>query len=411
MNKLLFFYVVLVLIEFFLSANGCEFHRRLEELRKKEREAKTQELRNKAIAETRAYLTAHGRVHTGDKTKLNHHHQNVNPTPKRLTKVNFQLAPIGNNMGAYNRNYYPGTSRGMKCPGTNFYCPVGRQCVYRNGRISCELPKRQTCSKGFTRVNITSTQFRCEDINECEDETLNDCEFTCQNLYGSYRCKCLPGYQMRVEGCEDINECDQAFPICQHECVNSLGSYECVCPDGYKIIGGTRCEDINECEELENACEEGTKCLNLYGGFECRQPEPCDEGYKRNGDDDFDACIIEDFKEAIGFKKPFSIHQSRYAIHSGYKAGSEVVKLRFQRSRGHFYRYQLEKGADNFLIGIRYKPTSNTVIVQTRKKLSGPAVHEVIIVIYDTDQNLYGTEASSFMSRVELSFVVSPFAF
>merc|ERR1712002_1413046 len=171
------------------------------------------------------------------------------------------------------------------------------------------------------------TQFRCEDINECEDEELNTCEHVCKNLYGSFRCECSPGFRFGEDGtCVDINECSQAYPVCQHECVNSEGSYQCVCPDGYELEGGTRCSDVNECD-ASDACDEGRRCMNLFGGYECEQAEPCEEGYQRQGEEPFGPCIIEDYSEAQGYAKAFSVLRSRFAIHSGYQPGTEVARL------------------------------------------------------------------------------------
>jgi len=407
---LLTLFISLLALELFSPASGCEYHRRLEEARRKAEAARLKKLQAQTLAETRASLVAEGHVNAGPKTSLNHH-QHPEAAPKLPTRVKINLSPLGNNMGAYNRIYNRGSSRGMKCPGTNFFCPVGRQCVYRAGSLRCELPSRQTCSKGLQRVDISTTQFRCEDINECDDEELNDCEHVCRNLFGSYRCECPPGFRMGPEGCEDINECSQAYPVCQHECINTDGSYECVCPDGYELQDGTRCEDVDECEAAD-ACPADAKCLNLYGGYECTTPEPCEEGYQRNGDDDFGPCIIEDYSQAYNYAKPFSMIRSRFAIHSGYQAGSEVARLKFHRSRGHHYRYELESGADNFSIQRVTLHGQNMVVVRTTQKLSGPALHEVTIVIYDTNiRNSYGVASNSYMNRVELSFVVSAYTF
>jgi len=43
------------------------------------------------------------------------------------------------------------------------------------------------------------TCLMCDvDINECE--IINGfCEQTCENLPGSYRCRCLPGYDMNTD--------------------------------------------------------------------------------------------------------------------------------------------------------------------------------------------------------------------
>jgi len=402
--------VLVILFEVFVPANSCEYHRRLEEARRKAEAARLKRLQEQTIAETRANLAADGYVNAGPKTSLNHH-QHHSQAPKRPTPVKIQLTGLGNNQGAYNRIYNTGQSRGQQCPGTNYFCPVGRQCVLKGGSYRCELPTTTNCPVGFQRIDISSTQFRCEDINECEDEELNDCEHVCKNLYGSYRCECPPGFKMGEEGCEDINECSQAYPVCQHECINTDGSYECVCPDGYELQGETRCQDVNECD-TKGACSGNSQCLNLYGGYECNSPEPCEEGYERSGSNDFGPCVIEDYSQAHGYSKPFSIIRSRFAIHSGYQAGAEVAKLKFHRSRGHHYRYELESGIESFSIQRITQHGQNMVVVRTTRKLMGPALHEVTILIYDTNlRNNYGVTNNSYMNRVELSFVVSPYTF
>ena len=62
---------------------------------------------NEAISETRANLMAEGHVNAGESTSMNHH---VSPnTPKKLpTKTVYQLTPLGNNLGVYNRLYNQG---------------------------------------------------------------------------------------------------------------------------------------------------------------------------------------------------------------------------------------------------------------------------------------------------------------
>merc|ERR1712002_1361327 len=102
----------------------------------------------------------------------------------------------------------------------------------------------------------------------------------------------------------------------------------------------------------------------------------------------------------------------RFAIHSGYQPGTEVARLRFHRSRGHHYRYQLENGASHFAIKRVTEQGQNVVVVRTVRALSGPALHEVTVVVYDTDlRRNYPTDNNSYMSRVELSFVVSAYTF
>jgi len=247
----------------------------------------------------------------------------------------------------------------------------------------------------------------CLDVNECEDEELNDCEHTCRNLFGSYRCECPPGFELTAEGCLDRDECSGAYSVCQFECVNTEGSYECTCPDGYELHNGRLCRDVDECE-VEDTCSETESCFNLYGGYECRFPDECDEGYSRAADTG--PCVIEDYNEAINFAQPYSIMSRRIALHSGYSANSEVARLKFHRSQGHYYRFEIENGADNFWIQRKTQLREIVVVVRNVHKLTGPATHQLSIVIYDSQS--YGRSGSNnFMNRVEMVFVVSPYSF
>ncbi|XWS21703.1 hypothetical protein CRYUN_Cryun30bG0077200 [Craigia yunnanensis] len=56
-----------------------------------------------------------------------------------------------------------------------------------------------------------------------------------------YRCKCLDGYEgnpYRPNGCQDIDECkDPNLNNCEKICKNTKGYYTCLCPKGYQGDG------------------------------------------------------------------------------------------------------------------------------------------------------------------------------
>lgn len=50
----------------------------------------------------------------------------------------------------------------------------------------------------FGHTNSDATPWFCTDVNECETE--NPCVQTCVNTYGSFICRCDPGYELEEDG-------------------------------------------------------------------------------------------------------------------------------------------------------------------------------------------------------------------
>lgn len=118
------------------------------------------------------------------------------------------------------------------------------------------------------------------DINECVTLPGACQPGTCQNLDGSFRCICPPGYEVQNDKCvgkiavahapqlniyprpaltrpicrrglvgflcfssTDINECNVEPNICQFgTCKNTPGSFQCICQPGFVLSdNGRRC--------------------------------------------------------------------------------------------------------------------------------------------------------------------------
>uniref|UniRef100_A0A8V5GRL6 Uncharacterized protein n=1 Tax=Melopsittacus undulatus TaxID=13146 RepID=A0A8V5GRL6_MELUD len=91
---------------------------------------------------------------------------------------------------------------------------------------------------------IPGVFLSCADINECVSLPGTCSPGTCQNLEGSFRCICPPGYEVQNDNCignVDINECEEEPNICLFgTCTNTPGSFQCVCPPGFVLSDNGR---------------------------------------------------------------------------------------------------------------------------------------------------------------------------
>lgn len=67
----------------------------------------------------------------------------------------------------------------------------------------------------------------------------------------------------------DINECAQNPGVCENgACENMIGSYRCICNPGFQLdTTGKRCIDINECDVEGHVCA-GGQCRNTPGSYQ-----------------------------------------------------------------------------------------------------------------------------------------------
>lgn len=147
---------------------------------------------------------------------------------------------------------------------------MGRTVLVRHGwNQNCRI-LFVSWTQIYTHSEIPST-----DINECVSLPGTCSPGTCQNLDGSFRCICPPGYEVQNDQCigkehkhggteilkcrldvfktsalthpppyfpfPDINECEVEPNICQYgSCTNTPGSFQCTCQPGFVLSDNKR---------------------------------------------------------------------------------------------------------------------------------------------------------------------------
>lgn len=138
---------------------------------------------------------------------------------------------------------------------------------------------------------------------------------SCLNVRTNYSCRCNKGFHGNGYNCTgmnsspatdvdlsshlanvhshlcallsfaDINECLERGGENGHhcnsntKCVNVYGSYECECLDGYIRSDKWNCVEINECTTGQHECDANATCTNTPGSFSCQ----CKDGFMGDG--------------------------------------------------------------------------------------------------------------------------------
>ena len=121
----------------------------------------------------------------------------------------------------------------------------------------------------------------------CGDNTI----CTANDDRSNVTCLCKEGYFGIPEiGCENTNECFALIDPCgndqrpptfpEKDCNDVIGSYICKCPAGFEENNNGFCEDVDECldKSLYNCDETISFCVNTVGSYTCSYNETiCEE--------------------------------------------------------------------------------------------------------------------------------------
>ncbi|XP_078571571.1 uncharacterized protein LOC144859155 [Branchiostoma floridae x Branchiostoma japonicum] len=158
-------------------------------------------------------------------------------------------------------------------------CFPGVSCInLGGGEVRCGR-----CPSGYF-----GNGYICQDIDECADAQAYGCNHICQNVPGSYRCTCQPGFILVEPDCIDLDECLFGPSECSHICINTHGSYTCHCPQGLVLgLNGKNCLDVNEC--ASSPCKNGGQCHNGDNQYTCS----CSRGWiGPTCEEDIDECVL-----------------------------------------------------------------------------------------------------------------------
>ncbi|VDK38961.1 unnamed protein product [Taenia asiatica] len=140
---------------------------------------------------------------------------------------------------------------------TSLYDP--RRCEPLRCEPDC-VPGQGTCYNGVCQCNPGFTGKSCEeDVDECKLR-IHECDHTCVNTFGSYECRCDPGYELSLN---ESHKC--VLGDCMTNCVPGKGDCDeygrCICRPGYE---GPYCQhEADLCSTGHHECEH--ICVSLPG--------------------------------------------------------------------------------------------------------------------------------------------------
>ncbi|CAF3898744.1 unnamed protein product [Rotaria sp. Silwood2] len=135
-----------------------------------------------------------------------------------------------------NSDEKPSLCQAEQCPSGQFQCQ-NKECI----------PYEVVCN-GVRNCTDGSDEPASCGVNECASSILSGCEHGCVNTLTSFRCICRTGYKLapNQKNCWDINECVETPSVCQQFCENIPGTYICKCaPDYEKGLDGRSCNRLN----------------------------------------------------------------------------------------------------------------------------------------------------------------------
>ncbi|CAH1798472.1 unnamed protein product [Owenia fusiformis] len=176
------------------------------------------------------------------------------------------------------------------------HCPENSECINKNClclsgyfNSSHECKDVNECLLGKCHANATCTNlpgsYKCTCYAGFHGNGFNctpTCSKKCDNggicvLPGV--CQCPPGYT-GPDCNEDVDECSLKLHHCskKSKCENLPGSYVCRCRHGYHSEKthltnheiGDKCKAINQCKSGEHTCSGDRQCRNIRGRYKCR---------------------------------------------------------------------------------------------------------------------------------------------
>jgi len=118
----------------------------------------------------------------------------------------------------------------------------------------------------------------------------------CLDTFRGYRCECPSGFrdaagenadlETKGKSCRDIDECDEGTHECDQTCENTVGSYRCLCAPGYRLVLDRACFVSDMCKAFPNGgCGAHATCISdpvedkRFDGREADGRCQCDDGY------------------------------------------------------------------------------------------------------------------------------------